>query len=464
VLVLGDELTMIDGAPVDSGGGILPNAPRCGNDWLDALSQAMDRRVSITSDPGTEDHDIWAMLRDVDGQRLLLVQSHQREAGKQLRIRCQGDGPVVSWDALTGNRTIIPAEQDGDCMVFPLSLPPTGSALLSLGMEVDEAAEPTPPGETIRTESLPGPYAIELSEPNTMPLDRCQYRVGESDWSEPVDILEADRAIRAGFDLPPRSNAGAQPWYLYDTGVIDLTPRGQISLRWTFHVGQVPAACKLAMESPEAFDLEVNGQAPPKPEGWWVDEDFRTMDVADLLSQGVNEIVLSCNYRPDMELEALYLVGDFGVELTGSEKLPENYRLTASPKTLAPGSWVSQGLDFYTGAVRYRLKVARPETGRALLRLPEVSCTAAMIRAGDSEFFLPWPPFQADITDALGQDENEVIVEVIGGRKNTLGPLHTPWRGWTGPGEFMPGNEQWSDAYILNDHGLMQPPVLEIRQ
>ena len=69
-------------------------------------------------------------------------------------------------------------------------------------------------------------------------------------------------------------------------------------------------------------------------------------------------------------------------------------------------------------------------------------------------------------TDALltcGRDPcNVVHVEVIGGRKNILGPLHVPWKPWTGPGEFDPNHPEWTDEYLLTDHGLIDPPVFEL--
>jgi len=44
-----------------------------------------------------------------------------------------------------------------------------------------------------------------------------------------------------------------------------------------------------------------------------VDDDIRTIDIAALLAVGENEVMLTFDYRPDMELEDLYLVGEFGV-------------------------------------------------------------------------------------------------------------------------------------------------------
>ena len=121
----------------------------------------------------------------------------------------------------------------------------------------------------------------------------------------------ADLQIRAKFGLDSRGQA--QPYYLYSSGEVDLSPRGRHQTKWTFHVTEMPPVCKLAMEKPEDFETTVNGKPVGNPDGWWVDEDIKLIDISSLLSPGENEIVLSFDYRADMELESLYLVGDFGV-------------------------------------------------------------------------------------------------------------------------------------------------------
>jgi len=134
----------------------------------------------------------------------------------------------------------------------------------------------------------------------------------------------------------------------------------------------------------------------------------------------------------------------------------------AAPVQLDWGPWVGQGLDFYGAAVRYKLTIDCPKADRRVyVRLPEVKCTAAVIHVNGEQFVLPWAPFEADITDALSEGQNEVTVEVIGGRKNILGPLHTPWGKGTGPHSFDPNHPEWKFAYHLTDHGLMAPVVVE---
>jgi len=47
-------------------------------------------------------------------------------------------------------------------------------------------------------------------------------------------------------------------------------------------------------------------------------------------------------------------------------------------------------------------------------------------------------------------------------RHNNLGPLHTPWTAWTETHEYQPQHKDWTDRYLLNDHGLMGEPMIEI--
>ncbi len=429
-----------------------------------ALEDLIPRRVSITQPGAIEQAEgIWTMLRSVKGGGILFLQSHHRQTSRRVTVDVQGRTPVVLWDPLSGRQTRLQAEAGEGRVTFPLELPPAGSALLTLGVPNRQARKPAPePGE-METFPLEGPYPIKRTEPNTMPLDYCRFRLGDEQWSEPMPTLRADERIRAAFGLRPRENRGHQPWYLYGKGVIDTTPRGPCQMSYRFDVTDVPAACKLGIERPEDVRIAVNGTDAPAPDGFWVDEDIRTVDIAHLLKPGDNEVTLSFDYRPDMELEDLYLIGEFATACQDAgPPRPGAMTLVSPPETLSVGTWLDQGLHFYTGAVKYRITVAKssPST-RVRVVLPDAACTAAVIHAGGKAFVLPWAPFSADVTDALSDGDNEVWVEIIGGRKNILGPLHTPWRAWTGPGEFMPWHEEWTDEYQLTPHGLRAPIVIE---
>ncbi|MFW6133028.1 MAG: glycosyl hydrolase [Planctomycetota bacterium] len=465
VLFAGEPPTRADGRPDGAAAVLAGRAARCdasGDAVVAEVDRRIARRVSVTED-GAELTRTWAMLRRVGEGRMLFVQSHDREAPHTAQVRVEGSAPVVLWDLRTGERRELPAAEADGQVSFELDLPPTGSALLSVGLEVPDAAPPRPTPKVADRRELTGPFEIELVEPNTLPLDFCRWRTAEGAWSEPVPVLQADERIRASFDLPPRSNQGPQPWYLYAERRIDTAVRARCELRWSVHAAVVPSSCKLALESPGDYEIVVNGRTPPAPGGWWVDEDIATVDVSALLGEGDNEIVLRFDYRPDMELENMYLVGAFGVARRDADRPwePGNTTLVAPPRQLEVGSWTEQRLPFYGGAVRYRATLRKPERSRVRVRLCGVACTAAVVRVGSDEFVLPWAPFAADVTDVLCDGDNEVQIEVIGGRKNILGPLHTPWRGWTGPDQFHFAHPDWTRAYHLTEHGLTAPVVIE---
>ncbi len=465
VLFAEPRLERVDAQPADEAADLVAHAETCSladDGLVRGVECTLDRRLYITA-RGREQRRIWAMLREIDGGHLLFLQSHQREKPELVHVSVLGRMPVVRWDPLSGERQLVDGQAVGDFVEFHLDLPPSGSALISLGLDVPEAKPVERPPDVASSRTLKGPYDIELTEPNTMPLDYCSWRFEGEDWSGLMPTLKADALIRKRFGLGTRLGQEHQPWYLYAMGVVDTASRGRCQMRWTFHATVLPPSCALALESPSDYEITVNGQRVEHVSGYWVDGDIKTIDIAEQLQVGDNEVLLTFDYRPDMELEDMYLVGDFGVaRLTDGPPAPGNLTLVAAPVQLDWGSWVGQGLDFYGAAVRYTLAIDAPQGDRRVrIRLPEVRCTAAVIHVNGEQFVLPWAPFEADITHALKDGANEVVVEVIGGRKNILGPLHTPWGKGTGPYSFDPNHPEWKFAYHLTDHGLMAPVVVE---
>jgi hypothetical protein len=467
VLFVGRQPNLVDSEPGEAIGKLVAAGRCCDNAdaAIAAVESVLARRVSITQD-GRQQTCVWSMLRKLDQGQLLFVQSHDRAAGHRLNLDVAGHEPVVLWDAQTGERTRVEAsvagKGGGARVSFDLDLPPTGSALLTLGMDVPEAVEPAPAPVVTAKTALAGPFEIQPTEPNTMPLDYCRYSFGDEPFSQDMPVLKADAEIRARFGLGSRLGGGHQPWYLYAAGTVDTAPRGRCRLKFGFHVTDLPAQCKLALERPEDFTITVNGRPAGKPDGFWVDEDIRTVDITGLLVAGGNEVLLTMDYRPDMELEDLYLVGEFGVRLhQGEVPAPGAMTIVAPPTRLVLGSWIGQGLTFYGGAVLYRMVVRKSPGRRIRLRLPGVQATAVVVRAGDKAMVLPWAPMEVELTDALADGDNAVTLEVIGGRKNILGPMHVPWQKWTGPGQFDPNNKDWTHHYQLVDHGLTEAVIVE---
>ena len=472
VLFAGRRPERVDGAPSGDLADLLAKAETSDADpsaVIAAIERQLPRRVSVT-EAGAELGCVWTHLRQVAGGQVLFLQSCDRQAAHDVRVTVQARQPVVLMDAMTGARRRLAAEADDGSVAFDLHLPATGSAVVSLGIPAGDAAAPAGPETVVASARASGPWAVQAGEDNVLPLDYCRWRIGDAALSDPVPVLLAEEKIREHFGLPTRAARGCQPWYLAQTGRADREVRGRAEMRFAFHVTDVPGALQVAVEGPGDFEIALNGQAVSNvPTGWWVDEDLKTVDLSPAVRAGDNELVLAFDYRSDMELEDLHLIGDFGVRQRGAEPTFDAYTLVAASAELSAGSWVGQGLDFYGGAVTYRLAVpdeaaeAVAAGKRVRLALPDVKCTCAALHVGTETFVLPWAPMAADITDALrASGVAEIGVEVIGGRHNTFGPLHCPWMDWTGPEQFDPHFEQWTDLFVLNDHGLMAEPVFEI--
>jgi hypothetical protein len=470
LLFAGKPAGMVDCEKSSRAAELAEKADRCEVDAEEisaGLEAGVPRTVSIRGD-GKEADFVWYMLRAVPDGRILFLQSHDRKSARTVQVRVRAKRPVTLWDAATGELTDVEATVTDDGMAFELSLAPAGSALLSIGAKLPGASAAKAPATVARTVALDGPWPIELAEPNTMPLDYWRLGVGDGELSEPMPTLDADRRIRESFGLSNRVGYNQQPWYLYATGNVDTSPRGACRLVTHFAVEHLPGVCRLGIERPEDFRVSINGRGVvAEADGWWVDDDIKTIDISKLVVEGDNEIALAFDYRPDMELEDLYLLGDFAVRSTapaGQAPRPGQVAIVAPVRALAAGSWVGQGLAFYGGAVNYKVTVNKPAGGRVRLSLGEAACSAAAIHAGGRTYPLLWPPLAVEITDALADGDNEVVIELIGGRKNILGPLHTPWIAWTGPKQFDPDNPEWREEYLLNDHGLIAPPVVEIME
>lgn len=154
-------------------------------------------------------------------------------------------------------------------------------------------------------------------------------------------------------------------------------------------------------------------------------------------------IVVTCG------IEAVYLLGDFGVKLIEDGKKAV---LTTLPEMLKLGDITEQGLPFYSGKISYKM---RGFTGKQLeVKIPDFEGSCVKL-VGDEDTLIAWPPYRADI-------KNLKEIQVVLTRRNTFGPLHQlPARaGAYGPDSFLTTGDQWSDAYVLLPQGLMKAPEL----
>ena len=471
VLALEPRPTLVGGRPVE--GPVLPETASAVT--LDALPGVLDEQlpfdVRIPGRPA-----IWAHHRRVGPADIYFLANTDLDAGGVATVQLRGAGRLEAWDPATGLASELPSRQSGGVTEVTLDFPPAGSQLLVLHRDQSPVALNPTVERVALSVRLHDAWELALGGPNALTLDTAQVRLGQTGarWGEPRHVLDAHGAVaQAGVGTP-------------------------FALRFHFDVSERPAGeVFLVIESPERFDITVNGERASNDDaGWWTDISFRKVDIRRALQAGRNEVVLAGRFARDTELESIYLVGDFGVAarrqrrenvLNGQvfDRYAPEFQVTSLPGLVGRGrgadgaatgegpdalsasrGWAGDGplvdltrlgLPFFAGRARLRQTVTLPLLeGRVVLALDGLRAAAAHVRANGRQVgTIAWPPHQVEITGALHPGENEIEIELVGTLRNLLGPHHL--RGgdlaWTGPREFRDKN-RWTDDYILVPFGL----------
>lgn len=256
---------------------------------------------------------------------------------------------------------------------------------------------------------------------------------------------------------------------------------------------------ELVVETPEIFDITVNGKLIDKTvTGYYHDISFKTIDIFEHIIEGKNEIALRCDFVQservyenakkslifeseknklsyDMEIEAIYLKGDFAVKTDNAFETLErnavrtsgNFYLTTAPKTLKSGEIASQGYPFFAGNMTFKQKVmltADECNNRSIkfCRLPS-SVTKVKVNGRDAGTVM-WQPYEINISNLLNEGDNEIEITVTGNLRNLLGPFHLKdgENYWVAPAAFFHEspiwckglNQSWVDSYCFVEFGL----------
>jgi hypothetical protein len=393
-----------------------------------------------------EAQNIFGQLRKTEeGLIFAALNVNRDERCENAVVRIKTDLPITAWDCETGEISAVETETSNGWKVFKTDFPKGGQKLW-VASNVEQASQPAH-GQTRMSapHQLSGPFDYTLSEPNICVLDSAEYRLDEGVWQQETDVLKIDRQIRDVCGVMRRGGEMCQPWFTAQHAAKDL---GAIELRYRFEIETRPEWIELVLEEPENFTVEVNGRAldlkGSKP---WIDIAFQRVRIpANFLQNGVNTVLLKTCYKENSNLEAIYLLGDFGVQLAGAVR-----KIVPRIGKLAIGDICPQCLPFYSGKITY--KVPLPE-GAKRLRLPSIGGACANVNGQ----VLGWDPFEAEVCGKV------VDVEIILTRRNTFGPLHDTVknRPWNGPDHWLTDGAEFSPEPVLIPSGMLSPPVVHV--
>ncbi len=282
---------------------------------------------------------------------------------------------------------------------------------------------------------ITGDWRVVSATENALTLDTCAY------W----------------FDGELQEEAG----YVLNVGMRAVELKRPVDIRqvYTVRAEYIPETLYLACETPEIFEIKVNGKSIDTTTdcGFFCDHSFRKLDISGLMQVGENTIETRCHFTQspvvyenlekskvfeseknkltfDMEIEAMYLVGDFGVRADGVfEEIPNkatffagSFVLTAPAATVTLRSLEQQGYLFFSGelCVEKTFTLAKGDTARTLAFVKRGTNAIRVAVNGKPVDTVMWAPYCVDLSAYLTEGENTVTLTLVNNLRNLLGPHH----------------------------------------
>ncbi|MCR5055397.1 MAG: hypothetical protein K6B54_00610 [Clostridia bacterium] len=250
---------------------------------------------------------------------------------------------------------------------------------------------------------------------------------------------------------------------------------GDVTMRYSFNVNEIPSLVKVSMESLNYKSVKVNGKEISFENGWWLDRSFKVSDITKLIVKGKNEIVVTFSYFQDdyvyevlygnvmesmrnclvfnTEVEAMYLFGDFSVEcdkdftpnVRNSFEYTGDFALAKSKEDANVSNFTVSGFPFFAGKITVSKEFDYEGKGSVLWVKGRYSYADVTVNGS----FVKRLMFtdHCDIGGFLKKGKNKLTIMFCNSNRNLLGPHHfadpEPWS--VGPVTFSLEN-MWNNG------------------
>jgi len=422
--------------------------------------------VNVTNADGNTERSVFAQVRKGFGEDgyAAVVLNTDRDNPKEkliLTLSMPKNYYVEEWDLETGERfdaSVISKYDGGELNVF-FDLEAAGTRYFVFTPEKEDL-EALNAWDSAAEATITGDFEYTADEPNVCVLDWVKWRWKDGEWHGETEVLRADREIRSDIGIEWRGGEMLQPWY---AKLNDTKKYGELQLEYEFYVDTLPdGEIFLAGERPEFNSYRINGISLKNENinDFWIDDCFKRMVIPEgALKLGKNTVTVDVTFMRTTNVEALYLVGIFGVKIEGRKR-----SLTVSPKLIGCENYESYGMPFYTGSITYHLTAEHyadvlgadgNEADRIVISPEHFTGSCVKVTTLGKTAVLGWDPYEADVTEAY-RTGAPIDVTVVGTRRNLFGPLHQypAIVGAYGPGNFVTDGDAWTDDYSLIDSGL----------
>lgn len=435
----------------------------------DLLYQALEseRVVEIRNKNGKMIENLFYQMREDKNCRwLFLSRVNQRRnklsAPEQIKVKIKGSYFVTLYDTLTGETASIPFIHDESNTYFVYDMYAQDSLLLRL--DEDEVAKERGNVVTMMNENrntnnviakLQEPDYYNREEPNALLLDYAMYKLDDGEIQTKEEILRLDNQIRENVGFPLREEYYTQPWCIDENDADSHI----VTLYYEFN-SEIETKAMLALEAPEKSKIWLNGKpVDMNIVGYYVDSFIKTINLP-LIAIGKNELIMEVRYNRKGNLENLFVLGDFSVELNGTKAV-----IRKKQEKITCGDITRQGMPFYSGNLNYHFNFfADGSLGSYFVRVPHfASPVLAVYVDGRKIGLIAYAPHRLELGN-LEEGTHEIMICSYGNRFNGFGTLHNANDEfiWYGPNSFRTSGDDWSDSYGLHPSGILS--AIEIEQ
>ena len=440
IVLVGDAPKFLDGEKSRRLDNFFANIKKTAPEKMAAeLSAAVSPMIEAQKNAGNSEM-LWTHIRNLnDGSRLVMLANLDRKEKFEGVAKLGGGFKKAELlDLESGDITEVYAENKNGRLELPIELHPTQAVFARISNETPTAT-PAKKLAEVSNKTL-APTAKRLDD-NSLTLDYASFSFdgGKTKVDGELPVVEIMNYLNS---------------IKYD---------GEVSVKYTFQNDGFDNSRKLnlVVEYPENCIVKINGNEV-KYAGlpFWHDFRWLPIDIAKFVKNGKNTIeLLYKNFkygdpnthkpqwrRYGTEIEAVYLVGDFGVnsvdtlarptfrgfdrfltKKTNVVQIAKDKLAITNPKPLKFGDATTNGLPFYAGRLAYTVTAETPraEGERLFVKLDDLDCPAAEVLVdGKRAGVIKSAPFELDITDFVKSPTSKIDVVLYASLRNLMDCPH----------------------------------------
>ena len=229
-----------------------------------------------------------------------------------------------------------------------------------------------------------------------------------------------------------------------------------IEMEFNLKVEDIPDEVFLVCETPEIFTISVNGKKLENTaNGYYWDKSFKKIDLSGCLINGDNEIILTCVFEQsksvydnlekarkfeselnkltyDMEIENIYIVGNFAVRTDGTfktinrnaVKYTGDFIIKQPAKKVMLKNIEQQGFPFFSGSITLSKTLSLTKGSYHISFDKKLANIVSVKVNGKQVGDILWKPYSLDLTEYINDGINTIELVLVSSLRNLLGPHH----------------------------------------